>query len=473
MRPSWRNVRPTAGASTIQSLTTVRRNVEPKLSSVKALNASLYNPYFSVLDSSVVVVGPSGAEPLHKFKHAAARPMSSTGVLLLIAMVACMASAAVLGSLARHRIAGLGRWLAAHCFLFVAFGALVSRRGDYSPPVVLIACFCVLLAAVLILQGCRRFACRPMMGRYEYLGLTACAGAVFYWTIVFPDENLRAAVMSCVLCYTRMAVGWTIWNSRELHRRQYGHWLVLLAAFAGAAVYAARVVQCVFFVSPAAKVLGPTPLNLAFISAGVLSLLLLSIGLVMLVNDSLVEHAQRLAMIDELTGLLARREILSRGEEMLKAARSTGAPVSVAVIDLDNFKAINDRYGHAAGDRVLKKFAGDVSCQLRHSDLFGRLGGEEFAIFFPQTGKAQAARLVKTILLSASGGVATREGEARWSFSAGVEECGANDTLNDVICRADTALYRAKRDGKGRVELAIADSLAAVCNARQSPARVG
>ncbi|WMY10966.1 GGDEF domain-containing protein [Paraburkholderia phenoliruptrix] len=382
--------------------------------------------------------------------------MSSTGVLLLIAMAACMASAAVLGSLARHRIAGLGRWLAAHCFLIVAFGALVSSRGDYSPAIVLIACFCVLLAAVLILQGCRQFASRPMMGRYEFLGLIALAGAVLYWTVIVPDENLRAAVMSCALCYTRMAVGWTIWNSRGQHRRRYGHWLVLVAASVGATLYAARMVQCVFFANPAAKVLEPTPLNLAFVSAGILSLLLLSIGLVMLVNDSLVENAQRLATIDELTGLLARREILSRGEEMLKAARSTGSPLSVAIIDIDDFKLINDRYGHPVGDRVLKKFAVEVSQRLRQRDLFGRLGGEEFAVLSPETGKARAATFVESILSSVSGGVTTREGEARCNFSAGIEESGANDTLNDVICRADAALYRAKREGKRRVELAAA-----------------
>jgi diguanylate cyclase (GGDEF)-like protein len=384
--------------------------------------------------------------------------MSSTDVLLVFAMVSCIASAAVLGSLARHRIAGLDRWLAAHCMLFVAFGILVSRRGNYPPPIVLAACSCVLTAAVLILQGCRRFAGRPTIGRYEHLGLAVSVGAVFYWTMFSPNENARAAVMSGLLGYTRLAVGWTIWNSRTSRRRQYGHWVVLVGAAAGTVVHASRVVQCIFFANATARVLEPSAWNIAFISAGILSLLLLSIGLVMLVNDSLVDHAQRLATVDELTGLLARRELLLRGGELLKGARSDRSLLSVAIIDLDDFKVINDHYGHPAGDRVLQNFAIEVSRQLRRTDLFGRLGGEEFAIFFPQTGREQAAGLIESILSSA-GVSKTQEDQPRWTFSAGIDECGFDDTLSDLISRADAALYRAKRKGKGRVELAGSDSL--------------
>jgi hypothetical protein len=118
-----------------------------------------------------------------------------------------------------------------------------------------------------------------MIARYEYLGMAASAGTVFYRTIAFPEENLRAAVMSVVLCCTRMAVGRAIWNLRRQHQRRYGHWLVLVAASVGAALYAARMVHCVFFASRADRVLEPTSLNLAFIAAGILSLLMLSIGL--------------------------------------------------------------------------------------------------------------------------------------------------------------------------------------------------
>ncbi len=385
--------------------------------------------------------------------------MSSTDVLLVVAMVSCIASAGVLGSLARHRIAGLGQWLTAHCILFVAFGVLVSRRGSYPPSIVLVACVCVLTAAALILQGCRRFAGRPAILRYEYLGLAVSFGAVFYWAVFAPDENARAGVMSAVLGYTRMAAGWTIWNTRALRRRQYGHWLVILGAAAGTAVHASRVVQCIVFASPTTRVLEPTASNIAFIAAGILSLLLLSIGLVMLVNDSLVDQAQRLATVDELTGLLARRELLLRGGALLEDARSSHSLLSVAIIDLDDFKVINDRYGHPAGDRVLQNFAIEVSRQLRRTDVFGRLGGEEFAIFLPQTGREQAAGLIESVLLSATASK-TEEGQPRWTFSAGIDTCGFDDTLTDLITRADAALYRAKRKGKGRVELASPDSLA-------------
>ncbi|MFP3547622.1 GGDEF domain-containing protein, partial [Rhizobium sp. SIMBA_035] len=126
-------------------------------------------------------------------------------------------------------------------------------------------------------------------------------------------------------------------------------------------------------------------------------------GLVMLVNDRLVEHAQHLATVDELTGTLVRRAFMVRSEEILMAAKSSRSLLSVAIIDLDDFKVINDRYGHPVGDRVLKCFAIEVSQRFRRTDVFGRLGGEAFAILFPQTGKLQAVRLVEMILSSVSG----------------------------------------------------------------------
>ncbi|WP_233451436.1 GGDEF domain-containing protein [Paraburkholderia caribensis] len=294
------------------------------------------------------------------------------------------------------------------------------------------------------------------MGKIERLALPVAACAVLYWTVVDPNENARAAVMSSVLGYTRMATGWTVWNSGANGERHYGHWLVNVAAGVGTAVHGYRVVQCIFFADPTASALEPTASNIGFVSFGILSLLLLSIGLVMLVNDSLVNHARRLATVDELTGLLARRELLSRGEALIKAARLSRARLSVAVIDLDDFKTINDRYGHPAGDRVLRNFAKEVSRRLGCTDVFGRLGGEEFAIFFPQTASEQAAELIGTIQ-SSGHREQTREHDPWCTFSAGIDECCVNDTLSELISRADAALYRAKRKGKGRVELAKSD----------------
>ncbi|WP_353558152.1 GGDEF domain-containing protein [Paraburkholderia terrae] len=143
---------------------------------------------------------------------------------------------------------------------------------------------------------------------------------------------------------------------------------------------------------------------------------------------------------------------------MVKAARSSRARLSVAIIDLDDFKTINDRYGHPAGDRVLQNFAREVSRRLGPTEVFGRLGGEEFAIFFPQTGREQAADLIGSILLSANLG-RTRKQDPHCTFSAGIDEFCFNDTLSELIIRADAALYCAKREGKGRVELAKSDSV--------------
>lgn len=139
---------------------------------------------------------------------------------------------------------------------------------------------------------------------------------------------------------------------------------------------------------------------------------------------------------DPLTGLPNRRameRILLR--ELARSARR-GDPLSVAILDLDGFKAVNDRYGHAAGDRLLVEVSASWAQQLRAGDVLGRVGGDEFVLLLPGTGTDEAARVVE------------RCGErGRHPFSAGVAGPGPSGDLEDLLHRADEACYQAKRRG--------------------------
>ena len=162
------------------------------------------------------------------------------------------------------------------------------------------------------------------------------------------------------------------------------------------------------------------------------------------------ERAQR----DPLTGLLLRRPFTMAVQARLAESRRHGRPLSLAIIDLDHFKAINDTHGHLVGDRVLSVFGTMLGTRYRAEDIRGRWGGEEFVIAFPSEPIDSATRLVERALHELRG--IPFKGEAgeifHVSFSAGVASAPANGTLLEELLRtADSRLYRAKNRGRGQV----------------------
>lgn len=162
-----------------------------------------------------------------------------------------------------------------------------------------------------------------------------------------------------------------------------------------------------------------------------------------------------LSLTDELTGLPNRRAFLRRLEDEVARVQRYGFPLSMALIDLDKFKAINDKYGHAAGDEVLRVYSKNILSIFRHHDLVARYGGEEFAVLLPNTNADGAERSLTKVMNRAS--------ETRWrnngsvmpvpTFSAGLAFYKPGETSSAFIERVDRALYRAKRLGRNRVEM--------------------
>jgi diguanylate cyclase (GGDEF)-like protein/PAS domain S-box-containing protein len=165
------------------------------------------------------------------------------------------------------------------------------------------------------------------------------------------------------------------------------------------------------------------------------------------------EEVQRLATTDALTGVSNRRHFLQQAEAELERFRRSGVVAALLMIDLDHFKKINDGFGHAAGDAVLKHFSELIKHNLRHTDSFGRLGGEEFAVLLPSSRLAGAmelaARMCQIVVSAAT------EFDARTipiTISIGVTEFLQDDAgIESVMARADQALYKAKQTGRNRV----------------------
>ncbi|MCY1269565.1 diguanylate cyclase (GGDEF) domain protein [compost metagenome] len=177
----------------------------------------------------------------------------------------------------------------------------------------------------------------------------------------------------------------------------------------------------------------------------------------MAVNRRLLARVERRANHDFLTGALARSALTEQTSDLLERRRRQGggAPLALLLIDLDHFKAINDRHGHVVGDQVLKRFATQLRQQLRQGELFGRLGGEEFVVVLPGLCADEALHiaerlreLVEQLEFPVAGST------VRITVSIGVACLDGQTTelrLEQVLSRADSALYRAKAQGRNRV----------------------
>jgi diguanylate cyclase (GGDEF)-like protein len=189
----------------------------------------------------------------------------------------------------------------------------------------------------------------------------------------------------------------------------------------------------------------PADLDWAGIGIGAVILFLLVLarlaGLARQVQDQ-ADRLARLAHLDPLTGVANRRSWDRELDREITRARRRGGPLTIAMIDMDHFKAYNDRYGHPAGDRLLRRAVALWSDELREYDLLARYGGEEFGVILGDSDPERAAEVVQRLL-----GV-TPDGQ---TCSAGVAAWDGHEPAEHLVARADAALYRAKAEGRNRV----------------------
>lgn len=164
--------------------------------------------------------------------------------------------------------------------------------------------------------------------------------------------------------------------------------------------------------------------------------------------------AQRLAETDDLTGIANRRKILANLHAVAHSAKHRNEPVTIAIFDIDHFKTVNDRYGHQTGDEVLKHVAKIVSSQLRASDLFGRLGGEEFLIVLPNESGGNGYSIIERIRMRIASESWAPAGLKNVTVSAGLAILGEGENIDDALQRADQAMYKAKEGGRNLLRLA-------------------
>jgi len=187
-----------------------------------------------------------------------------------------------------------------------------------------------------------------------------------------------------------------------------------------------------------------------------LAVALLTVAAAFLVRQlRLARRLHVLALVDELTGIANRRSVLAFLDEQIRQHADSGKPLSVILLDIDNFKRLNDTHGHAAGDEALKAIAAQCQQLLRGQDRIGRTGGEEFLVVLPDATLDHAGevaeRLCEQVRRLPLDAIAPG---LRTSISVGVGQWREDDgDARDVVRRADEALYAAKEAGRDRVRL--------------------
>ncbi len=248
------------------------------------------------------------------------------------------------------------------------------------------------------------------------------------------------------------ALLWCAWT--------YSPFLVsLLTLTAGSTLIVAVAQNLMHFSVPQSEP-GVTTLMSARLGIAMLVLGPLVVACVSQANRSLLARLAHQATIDHLTGLLSRSAFSRRANALLDSRQqhAQGLPLTLMMLDIDHFKSINDRHGHAVGDQVLRQFARTLQDHLHDEELLARLGGEEFVLVLPGLAP-ERAEFTAERLRRAVQDLHLAQGDDRLQItvSIGVAGCAADEaapSLDELLARADQALYRAKAQGRNRVEQA-------------------
>ena len=372
-----------------------------------------------------------------------------TTLFIIATCITALLGLLLLSAWAQERIRALAWWGCA--YLLGGFAvAIWSVENLISPPVP------AGTANALLFISCGMIwsAARLFHGRRVLWG-AMCAGATL-WLIAclvpeFAQSVLaRIVLSSCIVAVYTFLTAAELW--RERRKTLLRRWPAIFVPILHGAVF--------LFPIPLASLLpsdgGMVSLASGWIAIFTLETMLYVVGTAFIVLVLAKERTVRIhrdaASTDELTGILNRRAFFAAAQQLVARQAKKGEPVSVLIFDLDHFKSINDRFGHPVGDAALQLFATIASTSLRATDVVARFGGEEFIAMLPGSlsDATAAAERVRLAFQAAAVTVANHPLAATVSIGAASAKLCAD--VATLLAAADSALYRAKANGRNRVE---------------------
>ena len=278
---------------------------------------------------------------------------------------------------------------------------------------------------------------------------------VIYSLVPEQGQKTRTIAASCGNIVLLGMASWAALRGSNFKKFRFGSYFTSVCAGTVALVSFARLVTLLAGDGGHAGLLSESPMQRIYLASYSLNVLLVSVGFSIMGHEKLVENYQVLAGHDELTGLYNRRYFTGAAEQELQRAERYHRDISLILIDIDHFKLINDTYGHQAGDAVIKDMAEVMRQNFREADLFGRYGGEEFIALLPETQVLEAEVIAERIRnMINQRCIKFEQNEITYSVSIGITQGQpGRQQLDQLVGRADKALYQAKTNGRDRIEL--------------------
>lgn len=359
----------------------------------------------------------------------------------------------LLAALSLPRQAGLAYWAASG--FSQAAGLVVTNQSGWLPEwLALLSSHALIFAGYgLAYVGVVRFLGRPVHETWAALAVGALLAALFLWfTVGAPESRGRILVSSLFFAVLSLAMAWHLLRHAErdlcpaatVTAGIYMAWAILALVRAGWAL----VIDWEGTATEPQAMQALTRLVVICVTTTVTN------GYLWMISRRLDSELMQQAREDPLTGVSNRRVIWAAGEMEVARALRHHRSLSLLMIDIDNFKAVNDRWGHGTGDALLVAVAETLTGELRRSDILARVGGEEFMALLPETGLeagwAVAERVRKRV---ATVSLERPQGAVRCTVSIGIATLGADGHVwEDLVTAADQALYRAKDTGRNRTE---------------------
>ena len=325
-----------------------------------------------------------------------------------------------------------------------------------NPVGLLFAAQMTVLAYCLSEVGIRRFYDRPTSWIATALVISASLAGFMFFRLVIDEYAMRVVVYSLSQGIP-VALTLPLLLSRDHRRSNHGARMAGYLSILLLVAFACRAIAALLHLGGSETTMVTVDaVQAGFMLVAAFLAMTWNYGLLMMAIDRLRGDAAELALIDDLTGAGNRRRLLQRMDEECAMARRTARPYALLAIDLDGFKAVNDGFGHSAGDDCLKQFAQAAQDQLRPGDTLARCGGDEFCIVLPDTDLQQAGEIARRVLAACPRQFGNAGHTVRTlSASIGVAQWSSDLIASPerLMAAADHALYQAKHSGKNRVVL--------------------